>query len=102
VQVLVTRQQYEAEFASHVALGYRPDQINVLSTAVGPLFTVLWVAADATFETRHGLSSAELDARQSQMASAGFVAVDLTAYQDGGVRFVATWVRRPTAARWSA
>lgn len=95
VRHLMNSAQFQSNFNALAAGGWRPEQISVLPTGGGPLFTTIWTPIDGPFETWWGLDTAGFNAKSSQLSSAGYVLVDLAAYDAGGTFYAATWVKKP-------
>jgi hypothetical protein len=97
VRTLMTPQQLQQYFDEYQAQGYRPEQKSVLTTANGPLFTVIWVKDNAPFESRSGMTEDQYAAKWKQMRDAGFVNIDITPYRDDLVatKYSGVWVKRP-------
>ncbi|MBN1210358.1 MAG: C39 family peptidase [Myxococcaceae bacterium] len=94
VRTLMTAAQFQSYFDTYRAQGWRPEQISVLPTSNGPRFTVIWQPVDGAFETWFGLTEAQLSTKFNEMWNAGYLHVDLAAYDDNGVKFAATWVKK--------
>lgn len=94
VRTLMTSAQFQSYFNTYASQGYRPDQVTVVPTASGPLFTALWTPVDGAFTTQYGMTDAGFQTTFNQMASAGYLLADLYAYPDGVTRYVATWVKK--------
>jgi hypothetical protein len=96
VRTLMTPQQLQQYFNEYQAQGYRPEQKSVLTTANGPLFTVIWVKDRAPFESRSGMTQEEYAEKFKQMRAAGWVNVDITPYRDDLVatKYSGVWVKR--------
>ena len=54
VRTLMTAAQYQSYFNTYAAAGWRPDQVSVLPTSSGPLFTVIWAPVDGAFVRTSG------------------------------------------------
>lgn len=92
---LMTAQQYQSYSDTYRAQGWRPDQVSVLPTSSGPLFTVIWAPIDGEFVTLVNATEAQASAKWSEMWNAGYLNVDITAYNDNGViRLSAVWVKK--------
>lgn len=96
VRTLMNAQQLQQYFNEYQAQGYRPEQKSVLTTASGPLFTVIWVKDSAPFESRSGMTQAAYQEKFNQMHAAGWVNIDITPYRDGAtLKYSGVWVKRP-------
>jgi hypothetical protein len=94
VRTLMTGAQFQSYFNTYNSQGWRPDQITVLPTSSGPLFTVIWAPIDGAFQTWFGLDTAGFNAKSVEMSNAGYVNIDLSAYDNGGTYYAATWVQK--------
>jgi hypothetical protein len=96
VRTLMTPQQLQQYVIEYKAQGYRPEQKSVLTTAEGPLFTVIWVKDSAPFETRSGLTQEQYAVKYKQMRAAGWINVDITPYRDDlvAIKYSGVWVKR--------
>lgn len=94
VRTLMTGAQFQSYFNTYASQGWRPEQISVLSTSSGPLFTVIWTPVEGAFETYFGMSESDFTTKWSEKWNAGWVNVDLVAYNDNGVKYAATWVQK--------
>lgn len=93
-RALMTAAQYQTYFDSYNTAGYRPNHISVMPTASGPRFTVIWAPHDGQFESYSAMTEAAFEAKWPVMKAQGFTLVDFTAYDDGGARYAATWVKK--------
>ena len=97
VRALMTPQQLQQYFDTYLKQGFRPEQKDVLETANGPLFTVIWAPNNSPFESRAGLSQEQFIAKWKEMQAAGWVNIDVTPYREGkSTMFSAIWVKRST------
>lgn len=94
VRTLMTGAQYQSYFNTYAAAGWRPDQVSVLPTSSGPLFTVIWAPIDGAFVSYFGMTEADMSAKWSEMWNAGYLHVDMAAYYDNGVKYASTWVKK--------
>ncbi|HVG62326.1 MAG TPA: papain-like cysteine protease family protein [Hyalangium sp.] len=94
VRTLMTGAQFQSYFNTYSAQGWRPEQINVLSTSNGPRFTVIWTPVDGQFQTHFGLTEAQMSAKFSELWNAGYLQVDMAVYEDNGIKFASTWVKK--------
>ena len=97
VRSLITAAQYQTEVSTRFAQGQRPEQVSALGTSSGPRFNVIFAPMEAAMSTSHGLTAAQYLDKWGDMRDAGYVPVDLAAYDDGGPKFVGTWVKRATS-----
>jgi hypothetical protein len=97
VRTLLTPQQLQQAANEYHSQGYRPEQKSVLSTANGPLFTVIWVKDGAPYETRSGLTQEQYALKYKQMRDAGWINIDITPYRDDqvAIKYSGVWVKRP-------
>jgi hypothetical protein len=94
VRTLMTAAQWQSYASTYASQGWRPDQVSVLSTSDGPRFTAIWKPTEGAFVTQHGLTEAQMSAKWSEMWNAGYLHVDLAAYEDAGTKYVSTWVKK--------
>jgi hypothetical protein len=94
VSFLVPADHYEFQLAAMRGWGLRPAQVTIRKTGEGLRFTAIWIEAEGPFESRWGMGPAEFHARWRLLRAQGYLTTDLDAYQDGGLRFAATWVKR--------
>lgn len=94
VRNLMTGAQFQSYFNTYASQGWRPEQITVVPNGGNPLFTVIWTPVDGPFQTWFGLDTAAFNAKCAEMNNAGYVNVDLFAYDNGGPRYAATWVQK--------
>jgi hypothetical protein len=96
VRILLTPQQLQQYFNEYQAQGYRPEQKSVLTTADGPLFTVIWVKDSAPFESRSDMTQEQYAVKWKQMREAGWINIDITPYRDDliATKYSGVWVKR--------
>jgi hypothetical protein len=94
VRTLMTAASFQAYFNIYNAQGFRPEQISVLSTSSGPRFTVIWAPHDGAFQTHFGMTQAEFVTKWNEMWNAGYIHIDIAGYEDDGIKYAATWVKR--------
>jgi hypothetical protein len=95
VRHLISAQTYEQDFATFRDQGFRPARVNILNTASGLRFTAIWTPIDGEFYSGWNMSPEVFDARWHDLYSQGFLETDIFAYQDNGLKFAATWVKKP-------
>jgi hypothetical protein len=97
VHHLMTAAQFQTQFNTLAARGWRPESVNVVSTSSGPRFTAIWTPIEAPFVTYFGMTQATFVSNWQQLHDDGYLNTDLFAYEDNGTKFVATWVKKPSA-----
>ncbi|MBI1742942.1 hypothetical protein HYR54_07725 [Candidatus Acetothermia bacterium] len=95
VRDLITAQQYEQAFVDFRAQGFRPGHVNILNIGGSLRFTAIWTPIDGAFESYWGMTSNQYEDRWHQLRSQGYLQTDLFVYQDNGLKFAATWVKKP-------
>lgn len=98
VYMLMTQTDFEGRVASFKSQGFRPSQVNVLSTTNGPRYTAVWQPSETSFfETHASLTASQLDSKHTFLRSWSFDLVDLASFQVGSeTRYAGTWVYRST------
>jgi hypothetical protein len=93
VNDLIAPSFFQLQFDALSLAGWRPRSISVTSSG-DVRFSVIWTKKEAPFDTRFGLTEAELQSRHSDLSAQGYGMVDLYGYDDSnGRRFTATWVQ---------
>lgn len=86
--------------------GYRPSRLRPFAEDMpanekkSVSVAAVWVRDGRGFRTAHGLSQDEIEARDAEQRTAGFLPADVAAYvvPNGEIRFAVLWVKRQSDA----
>lgn len=92
--------QYQTQFNSYSAIGYRPDTVELVWSGSAWLFNSIWRPAEGATASYTGMSLATLNSTQTSLAAQGYVPVDISGNDSGGTPFFnATWVHMASSGQ---
>jgi CubicO group peptidase (beta-lactamase class C family) len=100
----MTPAQYQAEFNTQTAQGYRPLHISAFTVNGQDRYAAIWIKkAGPAWVARHGLSSSQYQAEFNHWVSQGYQLTQVSGYTAGGAeRYAAVWEQVSGAPPWFA
>lgn len=89
----LTSAQYQMEFNTYVAQGYRPVSVSGYSVGAQDYYAAIWdKSSGPAWVARHGLTAAQYQSEFDRLAALGYQPVDVSGYAvNGRDRYAAIW-----------
>jgi Bacterial tandem repeat domain 1/Astacin (Peptidase family M12A) len=99
----MTSAQYQAEFNTNAAQGYRLAQVSGYSVNGQECYAAIWdKSSTSAWTARHGMTSAQYQAEFNKNAAQGYRLAQVSGYSvNGQERYAAIWDKSSTSA-WTA
>ena len=93
--------QYQTEFNTQTANGYRPAHISAYTVNNQPFFAAIWVKTSGpAWIARHGLTAAQYQEEFDTQGDNGYQLVDVSGYNVNGVNYYAAVWEQFTDRPW--